>query len=58
MHNTTPVLLQDDESVVAVTTEKQREQFLKQLNDEEEWLYDAGEDAPATEHQYVLNTII
>jgi hypothetical protein len=46
------VLLQDDETVAAVTIEKQRGQFLTQLNDAEEWLYDAGENAPATEHQY------
>lgn len=56
MHTITPVLLQDDETVAAVTTEKQREQFLAQLNDAEEWLYDAGEDAPAAEHQYVSTT--
>ena len=56
MHTTTPVLLQDDETVAAVTTEKQREQFLAQLNDAEEWLYDAGEDAPAAEHQCVSAT--
>lgn len=43
--------LQDDEAVAAVTTDKQRDQFLAQLNDAEDWLYDAGENAPATEHQ-------
>lgn len=45
------VCIQDDESVAAVTTDKQRDQFLAQLNDAEDWLYDAGENAPATEHQ-------
>lgn len=44
-------LAQDDEAVAAVTTEKQREQFLTQLNDAEEWLYEDGEDAPASQHQ-------
>ena len=47
-----PNVLQDDEAVVAVTTDKQREQFLAQLNDAEEWLYEDGENAPATDHQY------
>lgn len=40
--------------MAAVTTEKQREQFLGQVNAAEDWLYDAGENAPASEHQCVL----
>lgn len=45
--------MNDDEAIAAVTTEKERTQFVAALDAAEEWLYEGGEDAPAKEHRRV-----
>lgn len=41
--------VEGSEAIAAVTTEQQREEFLKQLNDQEDWLYGDGEAAETVE---------
>ncbi|KAL4458458.1 hypothetical protein ABPG75_013323 [Micractinium tetrahymenae] len=41
--------VESSEEVAAVTTEQQREEFLKQLTDQEDWLYGDGEGADTSE---------
>ncbi len=45
------VQVESDESLAKVTTEAQREAFLSQLNDMEDWLYGDGDAASAKEYR-------
>mgnify|MGYP001810775797 CR=1 FL=1 len=44
-----PPQVEGNEEVTAVTTAEQREAFIGQLNDEEDWLYGDGEAAETAE---------
>lgn len=48
-----PALLQveSDEGLAGVTTAEQREAFLKQLTEAEDWLYGDGEDVDGAEYR-------
>ncbi len=47
--------LADDEEVEAVTTDKQRQSFQKELSKVEDWLYDQGEHEQAPVFRFAYN---
>ncbi len=53
---TTQGRMADDEEVEAVTTDKQRQSFRKELSKVEDWLYDQGEHEQAPVFRFVLRS--
>lgn len=51
---TTQGRMADDEEVEAVTTDKQRQSFRKELSKVEDWLYDQGEHEQAPVFRFAL----
>lgn len=43
--------MESDEGLAGVTTAEQREAFLKQLTEAEDWLYGDGEDVDGAEYR-------
>ncbi|XP_020268798.1 heat shock 70 kDa protein 17 isoform X2 [Asparagus officinalis] len=49
--------LEDDEEIVKVSTEKERQSFADKLSEVQEWLYTDGEDAAASEFKERLDSL-